>query len=257
MAALYVHEAGDSGAPPIVFLHGGGLSGRMWQPQMEALIDFRCLAPDLPEHGQNSSAEPFTLSGAAAAVVHLIRESTPQQKAHIVGLSIGGAVGLEILRTAPEVVNRAVLSGPTPQLGRILVAITDAINGPLLRLLPRKQLIGMTLKSLNVPDAFRPLMEADLQQLTPELYRHINQATGAVLIPTQAVPPTLVVVGEKEPGVSRRHAQKLGREAPGVTARLVPGVGHAWNLEAPELFNATVRAWLIEAPLPQPLLELQ
>ncbi len=256
MAALYVHEAGDSGAPPIVFLHGGGLSGRMWQPQMAALTDFHCLAPDLPEHGRSATA-PFTLSGAAAAVAALIRESTPQQKAHIVGLSIGGAVGLEILRTAPEVVNRAVLSGPTPQLGRILVAIMDAINGPLLRLLPRKQLIGMTLKSLNVPDAFRPLMEADLQQLTPELYRHINQATGAVLIPTQPVPPTLVVVGEKEPGVARRHAQKLGREAPGVTARLVPGVGHAWNLEAPELFNATVRAWLIEAPLPQPLLELQ
>ena len=119
--------------------------------------------------------------------------------------------------------NRAVLSGPTPQLGRILVAITDAINGPLLRLLPRKQLISMTLKSLNVPDAFRPLVEADLQQLTPALYRHINQATGAVSIPTQPVPPTLVVVGEKEPGVSRRHAQKLGREVPGVTARLVPG----------------------------------
>ena len=136
-------------------------------------------------------------------------------------------------------------------------ATAVAINGPLLPLLPRRLLTGMTLKSLNAPDAFRPLMEAALQQFTPELYRHINQATGAVWIPTQPVPPTLVVVGEKEPGVSRRHAQKLGREAPGVTARLVPGVGHAWNLEAPELFNATVRAWLIEAPLPQPLLELQ
>ena len=71
----------------------------------------------------------------------------------------------------------------------------------------------MTLKSLNVPDAFRPLVEVDLQQLTPALYRHINQATGAV-IPTQPVPPTLVVVGEKEPGVSRRHAQRLGRRRP-------------------------------------------
>lgn len=255
MASPYIHETGDSSAPFIVFLHGGGLSGRMWQPQLAALTDFHCLAPDLPEHGQNSAAA-FTLSGAAAAVVHLIRESTPQQKAHIVGLSIGGAVGLEILRTAPEVVNRALLSGPTPQLGRTLVAITDAINGPLLHLLPRKQLIGMTLKSLNVPDAFRPLMEADLQQLTPALYRHINQATGAMLIPTQPVPPTLVVVGEKEPGVSRRHAQKLGRSVPGITARSVQGVGHAWNLEAPALFNATVRAWLTVAPLPRSLLEL-
>ena len=28
------------------------------------------------------------------------------------------------------------------------------------------------------------------------------------------------------------------------------GMGHAWNLEAPALFNDTVRAWLTGGPLP-------
>jgi hypothetical protein len=34
----------------------------------------------------------------------------------------------------------------------------------------------------------------------------------------------------------------------------VPGVGHVWNLEAPDLFNETVRAWITDQPLPQKLM---
>ena len=45
MTSLYIHEAGDPADSPIVVLHGGGLSGRMWQPQMDALAEFHCLAP--------------------------------------------------------------------------------------------------------------------------------------------------------------------------------------------------------------------
>ncbi len=37
---------------------------------------------------------------------------------------------------------------------------------------------------------------------------------------------------------------------------MAPGVGHVWNLEAPNLFAATVRAWITNAPLPQELMPL-
>ncbi len=32
-----------------------------------------------------------------------------------------------------------------------------------------------------------------------------------------------------------------------------PGVGHIWNLEAPDLFTETVRAWITDQPLPRQL----
>ncbi len=32
---------------------------------------------------------------------------------------------------------------------------------------------------------------------------------------------------------------------------MVPGVGHIWNLEAPDLFTETVRSWVTDAALPQ------
>lgn len=243
MTALFIHEPGDPAGPPIVFLHGGGLSGRMWQPQMDALREFHCLAPDLPEHGRS----------AAEAVVALIRERTPAQRAHVVGLSIGAAVGLELLCIAPQHVDRALLSGPTPSFGKGLAALVDAINGPMLRLLPRQRLIAMTMKSLHVPPEYSDLVNDDLQQLTPELCRHINRATGEVRLPQNPIPDTLIVVGEREPGMSQRHAAAIGRTVAGATAYQVQGVGHAWNLEAPALFNDAVRAWLTGGPLPAQL----
>lgn len=256
MTSLFVHETGDAAGAPIIFLHGGGLSGRMWRPQMDALTDFHCLAPDLPEHGRSQAAGPFSLRGAAEAVIALIRERTPSGRAHVAGLSIGGAVGLEILCAAPECVDKAMLSGPTPALGRTTVTLVDAINGPLLRLLPRQRLIDMTARSLHVPAAYRDLVDGDLQLLTPQLYRHINRATAEVRLPQHAAPGTLIVVSEREPAISRRHAARIGSTVAGAVACQVQGVGHGWSLEAPELFNATLRAWLAGAPLPPALAPL-
>ena len=58
--AFYVNEIGPASAPTLVFLHGGGGGGWMWQPQLEAFTDYHCLVPDLPEHGRSAEVKPFT-----------------------------------------------------------------------------------------------------------------------------------------------------------------------------------------------------
>ncbi|MGD2050630.1 MAG: hypothetical protein PVH03_14110 [Chloroflexota bacterium] len=35
-----------------------------------------------------------------------------------------------------------------------------------------------------------------------------------------------------------------------VNLQAKPGLGHGWNVEAPDLFNAMVRAWIVDTPLP-------
>jgi len=81
---LYTITTGDPTAPAIVFLHGAGLSGRMWQPQMECLTDYYCLAPDLPEQGKSLDIAPFQLEDAARRVIELIAARVPGQRAHLV-----------------------------------------------------------------------------------------------------------------------------------------------------------------------------
>jgi pimeloyl-ACP methyl ester carboxylesterase len=49
--------------------------------------------------------------------------------------------------------------------------------------------------------------------------------------------PTLVMYGEHTMGLGRRHGEKLAEGIPGATLRVVPGGGHASNLDDPEFYS--------------------
>jgi pimeloyl-ACP methyl ester carboxylesterase len=121
--SLYVREAGPVDAPTIIFLHGGGLSSAMWQPQLERLHDYHCLAPDLPEQGNSANIGPFTFADASRQVADLIRERVPNGRTHLVGLSIGGAVAVRLLRDAPEVIDHVMISGTATRINQGLAVL--------------------------------------------------------------------------------------------------------------------------------------
>jgi pimeloyl-ACP methyl ester carboxylesterase len=98
---LFTYATGKLTTPAIVFLHGGGLSGRQWQSQMERLPDYYCLAPDLPEQGKSINIGPFRLEDVARQVTALIDERVPGKRAHLVGNSLGGVVALAMMLISP------------------------------------------------------------------------------------------------------------------------------------------------------------
>ncbi len=61
--------------------------------------------------------------------------------------------------------------------------------------------------------------------------------------------PTLVVIGQHEPPVLRQSAFQLAAALPRANGRIVPGVAHSWNLEAPDRFAEGVRARIEARPL--------
>ena len=71
-------------------------------------------------------------------------------------------------------------------------------------------------------------------------------------VPQRVTAPILVAVGQKEDVMMKRAARRLARTLP-AQAVMVPEVGHVWNLEAPDLFNETVRALITDQPLPREL----
>ena len=108
---LYVKEVGKNNRETIVFLHAGMSSGWMWNKHLEALNDYHCLVPDLPEHGRSTEVKPFRMEGAAEDVIDLIKEKAHGGRAHVVGLSLGAQTAVQILSMAPEVVDHAVITG--------------------------------------------------------------------------------------------------------------------------------------------------
>ncbi|HLA44161.1 MAG TPA: alpha/beta fold hydrolase, partial [Aggregatilineales bacterium] len=174
---MYVYEVGLSSvdAPTIVLIHGAVISGWMWEPQIKHLEhEFHLLIPDLPEHGRSVNGSPFSIDNSADQIVEIIQAQAHGGRAHIVGLSVGATVALEILMTAPQLVDHVVLSsasvGPFP--GAFLLGLTKYLTVPFLKSSPGiKQLES----SLGVPSEYRTQLKASVQGLSAGLFGRVNR----------------------------------------------------------------------------------
>jgi pimeloyl-ACP methyl ester carboxylesterase len=257
LMALYLREAGLADASCLVFLHGLWVSSAMWQPQLDRLSqDYHCLAPDLPEHGNSTDIGLLTLSNTSQVVANLIREKTPHGHAHIVGLSLGGLVALGLLRDVPEVIDHVLVSGcsTAARLGPIIAA-ASLLGKPLLSLLKPAPLLSLALRHSKIPQPYLSVLQEDLHHLQPEAILHFAAEFVKMQVPQGVKAPILVTVGQKEDVMMKRAARRLGRTLP-AQAVMASGVGHIWNLEAPDLFTETVRAWMTDQPLPKELVSL-
>lgn len=226
----------------------------MWRPQLESLSDsFHCLAPDLPGHGRNNAS--FSLSAAAMQLQSLIRTRVGSRQASIVGLSLGGAVALELLRLFPQTVSRVMVSGTSGKMGRLLGSIglaTAGISG----LISRETQARMMLRDLKIPELQRDLVYDDFMRgTTPEYTRMVIRALMEAELPEQIDCPLLVAVGGDETIPAKNAAKAILDKYSFARGIQVPGKHHLWNLEDPKLFSDTVRAWMTGNAFPSGVVE--
>jgi pimeloyl-ACP methyl ester carboxylesterase len=261
---LYVNESGPASAPTLVFLHGGGGGGWMWQPQLEAFADYHCLAPDLPEHGRSAEVKPFTIAGSAALIADLIRTRGHDGRAHVVGLSEGAQIIVALLAATPEVVDHAVISSalarPIPGMQFISPRLIAWMIDLYMPFKDSEFWVRANMKGYGVPDRFYPQFKETTRQLTTAQFVNILIENQRFRLPAgleRVTVPTLVVAGKNEYGIMRQSVRDVAAVIPSAkgclvvhTRRLGLAEEHNWNLAAPELFNQTVRAWLTDSPLP-------
>jgi pimeloyl-ACP methyl ester carboxylesterase len=252
---LYVEESGTAGAPSIVFLHGIGASGWMWWKQTAALADYHCLNVDLPGHGKSHAEKWVSLADTAEQVAGIIRERGRNGKAHVVGLSMGGYVTLVLMERHAGLVERAIVSGVTAEPmpnGRWLQAQVWMIGA----MRKSRRILETQARTLQVPPEKQAEFMENLRVMPMETYRTIMEeaveyrASGGL---AQVKTPTLVVAGSRETEIIVNAVGVIARMMPNGAGRLAPGVRHGWNVEAPELFNAMIRAWIEGEALPAAL----
>jgi pimeloyl-ACP methyl ester carboxylesterase len=252
---LYTFESGNKKKPAIVFLHGGGLSSKSWLPVIEILKnDYYCLAPDLPQQGKSFSIKPFTLDDSSGKVAEIIREKVPGKKAHLVGLSLGGALVLTMLRLCPEVIETAMITGTAAKLGEGLGKFSISMLW-MLKFYSPKTLVVATIKQQGIPHQYRDLVYDDLLMTGPDL--EFNKSTITELmkmeLPLKNEIPLLACVGSKETIPAKQAAKKLVQMVPHTQGVIIPGLNHVWALQDPELFAKIVSAWVTRSPLPESL----
>lgn len=250
--ALYVHESGTAGAESIVFLHGVGASGWMWEKQLAALTDFHCLNVDLPGHGKSLAVDWVSLADTADQIAGVIQAQATKGRAHLVGLSLGGYIALVLLERHPNLADRIVISGVTAQPWP-----NRALLNPQLRLttslLNKPWYVKMQAKALPLSPTMQAAFIENLLAMSMDTYRLIAEQAADFHAPTALNGlnnPTLVVAGGKESKIIRGAVRDIAAMMPNAQGRIAPSVGHGWNVEAPDLFNAMLRAWFTDKPLP-------
>jgi len=109
---ILLHYDERGAGAPLVFLHGIAGDHLYWKGQMRAFARrFRCLAPDNRDAGQSGPAvAPYTIGDLAADVAALL-DTLGLPEAHLVGLSLGGMIALELAVAYPSRVRSLFLVG--------------------------------------------------------------------------------------------------------------------------------------------------
>jgi 3-oxoadipate enol-lactonase len=109
---------GPYDAPVVVFSNSLGASMEMWTPQVPGLSShFRVLRYDQRGHGGSPVPPvPWELSDMGHDVLELL-DRNEIERAHFVGLSMGGATGMWLAMHAPERIDRLVLLCTSARFG--------------------------------------------------------------------------------------------------------------------------------------------
>ena len=234
-ARLRYEDSGGEGSgegPPVVFLHAGSGSSRMWEHQIPGFTaaGYRFIAYD-------RRAEGAAIDDPAVDQLQALADHLGLDRFHLVGTAAGGIVAVDYVLTCPERLRSLVIANS-------IVGVQD------------EEYLEMTRRLRPAPD-FNAI-PAEIRELGPsyrasnprgtqrwkELARHsspqgtTNRITYAALETIKV--PTLLLTGDADlympPSVLRLFAARF----PNCESLVIPECGHSAFWEQPELFNRAV-----------------
>ena len=243
---------------PLVLLHGGLSDSRMWRRQLDELSDeFTVVAWDAPGCGRSAdSPETFRLPDFADCLAAFIEE-IGLVKPHILGLSFGAGLALELYHRYPAIPRSLILASAYAGWSGSLPS--DVVEQRLQQglkqsELPPEQVVEMWIPTLFVKSVSTKVIEetaAIMSEFHPVGMRTMllsfAEADLRDMLPTINV-PTLLLYGEDDQRSPLNVAENLHAKIPTSKLVIVPGVGHEISLEAPEIFNAEVRSFFRANP---------
>jgi pimeloyl-ACP methyl ester carboxylesterase len=239
------YQVSGSGSPAVLLSHGFAATSRMFDGNVPAIAaDHEVITWDLRGHGRSDSpADPACYRPAQAlADMAALLTSRGWERAVLGGHSLGGYLSLDFALTYPDRVAALVLIDTGP--GFRNDAARDGWNGRAERTASRFAERG--LDALGNGAEVQANGHRDAEGLVLAARHTLTQRDSHVLdgLPRVAA-PTLVVVGsDDEPFLGA--ADYMTTKIPLARKVVIPGAGHAPNVDRPDLFDAAVRGFLAE-----------
>jgi pimeloyl-ACP methyl ester carboxylesterase len=247
---------------PVIFVHGNSCSSRTWEPVLNSQFGqrFRCLALDLPGHGNSARAKDpadYSLPGYAK-VLKNFAAATQAEDAVVVGWSLGGHIALE---AAPALTKAPgfVIFGTPP------IASADQMSEAFL---PNPAMATTFNPSVSDEEArayaeafTAPRSALDLDEIVADVLRTDGAARAGlgaslaegrsadeIAIATALTKPLAILHGEGEQLINLDYLRTLSIPALWRgEIQLIPGAGHAPHLENPDQFISLLDQFLADA----------
>jgi pimeloyl-ACP methyl ester carboxylesterase len=236
------YESVGSG-PAVLLSHGYSATAEMWRGQIGPLSDrHQVITWDMRGHGRSDSPDDLAAYSEAATVGDMaaILDACGVERAVIAGLSLGGYMSLAFHLAHPQRTAALLLfdTGPgyrkdEPRAGwnQMATRRAEAFESRGLGALGSSAEVRVSThrSAAGLANAARGMLVQHDSRVMDSL------ATIGV--------PTLVLVGEKDEAFLN-PADYMAAKIPGAAKVVVPGAGHAANIDQPADFNAAVLEFL-------------
>jgi len=252
---LYYEAAGKGEA--VVLIHGGGLDCRMWDAQFEALArSYRVVRYDVRGFGKSELPDkPYSDHGDLGEVLDFLKID----RAHLVGLSMGGRIALDFALAFPRRVRSLVLAGPgisgfqfTPESSkRFFEQVRAAQVGhweKALQMWLTSDYIAPAMEQPLLRPGIEKMARDNLKTLLMNYMLQIDLDPPAVGRLPEIQAPTLLILGDRDVPDIYAIAKLLQEKLAGIRRLDVKGAGHMVNLEKPEEFNKALLEFLAGLP---------
>lgn len=245
---------GPAGAPVITLTHPLGATLALWDDHVPALTNqYRVLRYDVRGHGGSEIPPgPYTLEQMAGDLEELLR-SLGITGTHFVGVSMGGLIGMTAALSHPRLIRSLVLCDTTACYGpglrpmwedRIRVAETEGMTAALV---DRTMDIWFTAPFRAREKDTVKRVAAMLERSDPRGYAAAIRAIGFVDLTERIAAircPTLVVVGEQDPGTPPAMARVIHKRIPDAQLLVLSGAAHCAVVEASDRFLPALMSFL-------------
>ncbi|MDQ4127667.1 MAG: alpha/beta hydrolase [Actinomycetota bacterium] len=231
---------------PLVFVPGLLCDDRLWQPQVGRLLDV---------------AEPviadLTAGASVSEMARSVLEAAPSaERFALAGLSMGGYVALEIMRTVPDRVSRLALLDTSARAdtaeqtadrrGLIELAESGRFEEVSRRLLQREVHPGRLDDERIVSTVLDMAHAVGPQAFVRQEEAIIGRPDGRRGLPNIAC-PTLVLCGREDALTPLHLHQEMASLIPDSRLCVIEDCGHLSTIERPEAVAAALREWLAQS----------
>ncbi len=241
--------SGERGEP-VVFVHGVGSTAAIWDYQLEPFAgSYRCFAVELRGNGAarpDPPPERITRHGFVDDVL-AVADSAGLENFHFVGCSLGGVVGFELWKRAPERIRSLTFVGSFAAYPNA-EAYVESVIASVKAAGTMEAFARERARKLGMPPGKRT--DETIAQMAWKSVESYIAATHATWtgdfrnILSGISVPTLVIHGGKDGVAPAPLSEEIARGIPGARMETIVEAGHVTNADAPERFNELLREFL-------------